>query len=427
MVMALSAGSVSSTGVANSATNTTAGGDGSAGGEGAFQALLGGMVAPDAASNTAAGDAGLLSAAAEQGETPADAAQLDPAMELLLLCGALPQAPIQMPAQTQAAPAALLSDVNSKKFAAEGLPLISAAPGAVAGTVEISSPAPANEAALLSGPAAALTSGVTENKTANQRDLHWLSANARTLLEKSAKTVESSVASAVDESASATGKSANQADTVTGLPGLTAEVLNKLLDSAPMAALMQGVHRDARQAADEADSDRVGVTNVAGALTAASLQPAATQLADDAAALDTPILLQASVGTQQWATELGNKLTLLASRETQSATLYLTPADLGPVQVRIETSQDQASVWFTAEHPDTRSALEQSLPRLRELFTAQGMSLTDAGVFDNRSQQQAAYTPEANPFTADSYQDDEALADTATVRSLSLALLDAYA
>ncbi len=424
MVMALSAGSVSSTGVANSATNTTAGGDGSAGGEGAFQALLGGMVAPDAPGDGAASDAGLLSAAAEQGDEHADMAQLDPAMELLLLCGTLPQAPIQLPAHTQVAQSVLLSDVNSKKFAAEGLPLISAAPGAVAGTVEISLPAPANEVVLLSRPASALASGVTENKAANQRDLHWLSANARSLLEKSAKTVESSVASAVDESASATGKPANQADTVTGL---TAEFLNKLLDSAPMAALMQGVHRDASKRADETEASRASATNAAGALTAASLQPAATQLADDAAALDTPILLQASVGTQQWATELGNKLTLLASRETQSATLYLTPADLGPVQVRIETSQDQASVWFTAEHPDTRSALEQSLPRLRELFTAQGMSLTDAGVFDNRSQQQAAYTPEANPFTADSYQDDEALADTATVRSLSLALLDAYA
>lgn len=137
--------------------------------------------------------------------------------------------------------------------------------------------------------------------------------------------------------------------------------------------------------------------------------------------------LHARVGTHQWAAELGNKLTLLAGRDVQSATLYMTPADLGPVQVRIDMHQDQASVWFTAEHPETRSALEQSLPRLREMFVAQGMSLTDAGVFGDRSRQGPDTGTTVNQPADGHYASDDFLEDTSMVRSISLGLLDAYA
>ncbi len=172
--------------------------------------------------------------------------------------------------------------------------------------------------------------------------------------------------------------------------------------------------------------------DVSGALSSAQLQTSGTQLSDDAnaIALAPRHQLHTQVGTHQWATELGNKLTLLATKDTQSATLYMTPADLGPVQVRIDMNQDQdqASVWFTAERAETRSALEQSLPRLREMFAAQGMSLTDAGVFGDRSRhQQPEPEPSANRLLGSQYLSGEELADTATVRSISLGLLDAYA
>lgn len=174
------------------------------------------------------------------------------------------------------------------------------------------------------------------------------------------------------------------------------------------------------------DNSAVEGTDVAGSYAPVQPQPVAASYQDISTDLQPRHQVHAHVGSAQWATELGNKLTLLATRDTQSATLYMTPADLGPVQVRIDMNQDQASVWFTAEHADTRSALEQSLPRLRELFTAQGMSLTDAGVFGNRSgqQQPQADTPAAVPRA---WMGDEAAADTALVRSLSLGLLDAYA
>jgi flagellar hook-length control protein FliK len=99
---------------------------------------------------------------------------------------------------------------------------------------------------------------------------------------------------------------------------------------------------------------------------------------------------------------------------------------MGPVQVHITMQAGQASVWFGATHPDTRAALEQSLPRLRELFAGAGMPLTDSGVFREPPQQQ----PQALPATSASRlsASDTVLAPTVThVSNIQLALLDTYA
>jgi flagellar hook-length control protein FliK len=63
-----------------------------------------------------------------------------------------------------------------------------------------------------------------------------------------------------------------------------------------------------------------------------------------------------------------------------AASLRLQPEHLGPVEVKISLHEAGASVWFGASEPETRTALQSSLPQLRELFAAQGMTLTDTGV-----------------------------------------------
>ncbi|HTX05018.1 MAG TPA: flagellar hook-length control protein FliK [Steroidobacteraceae bacterium] len=86
------------------------------------------------------------------------------------------------------------------------------------------------------------------------------------------------------------------------------------------------------------------------------------------------------VGTSAWTDELGTKLTWMAHQGIQSASLQLSPEHLGPLQVNISVHDGQASVWFGAAQSDTRAALQQSLPQLRQLFANQGLTLADAGV-----------------------------------------------
>jgi flagellar hook-length control protein FliK len=78
--------------------------------------------------------------------------------------------------------------------------------------------------------------------------------------------------------------------------------------------------------------------------------------------------------------EVGERVAVFVRDGVQSAELRVTPADLGPVTVRIDLSGTEASVAFTVAHADTREALQDALPRLRELLEANGIQLADASV-----------------------------------------------
>lgn len=81
-----------------------------------------------------------------------------------------------------------------------------------------------------------------------------------------------------------------------------------------------------------------------------------------------------------WPQALAAQVHWMAGSQVQSATLRLSPEHLGPVQVRIELQQSQINVSFSAAHAETRSALADAVPRLRELLASGGLSLGQASV-----------------------------------------------
>jgi len=90
--------------------------------------------------------------------------------------------------------------------------------------------------------------------------------------------------------------------------------------------------------------------------------------------------LSARVGTQAWDNQVGQKVIWMVGGEEQSATLELNPPDLGPVQVVLNVSNDMASVTFSSQQLEVRQALENSLPRLREMMSESGIALGNASV-----------------------------------------------
>lgn len=99
------------------------------------------------------------------------------------------------------------------------------------------------------------------------------------------------------------------------------------------------------------------------------------------------------VGNPGWDQALGQKVVYLATSGQQSATLTLNPPDLGPLQVVLQISNDQANASFTAAQPEVRQALEAALPRLREMMSEAGISLGNATVSTNLPNQQQSSTP----------------------------------
>jgi flagellar hook-length control protein FliK len=100
--------------------------------------------------------------------------------------------------------------------------------------------------------------------------------------------------------------------------------------------------------------------------------------------------LKSPVGSSAWEDELGAHLTWMTQKGLETGSLRVSPEHLGPVEVNISVQNGDASVWFAANHPDTRAALEQALPRLREMFASQGMNLADSGVSRQSLSQQGS-------------------------------------
>lgn len=93
--------------------------------------------------------------------------------------------------------------------------------------------------------------------------------------------------------------------------------------------------------------------------------------------------INAPVTQDKWADEFNQKITWLASsNKDQTAELHLNPPQLGPLDVVIKVSGDQATALFTSPHAAVRDAIEQAMPRLRDMLADNGIMLGNATVSD---------------------------------------------
>lgn len=86
------------------------------------------------------------------------------------------------------------------------------------------------------------------------------------------------------------------------------------------------------------------------------------------------------VGAKAWEHALGERITWMVAGAQQTASLTLNPPDLGPLQVVLSISEDQASANFFSAQPEVRQALEAALPKLREMMSEAGVQLGQTSV-----------------------------------------------
>jgi len=173
--------------------------------------------------------------------------------------------------------------------------------------------------------------------------------------------------------------------------------------SAGEAADLRSVQQAAQAAQGATPTDPARLQAQAREVTAAAPAPAepapaVTQLQAQAAKLDAlnPAAapadrIPARVGTQAWDNQISQRVVYMIGKE-QSATLTLNPPDLGPVQIVLNVSNEQTTVAFSSNQLEVRQALENALPRLRDMMSDSGIALgnatVDAGVADGRQAQQ---------------------------------------
>ncbi|WP_367156009.1 flagellar hook-length control protein FliK [Methylomonas sp. HYX-M1] len=92
-------------------------------------------------------------------------------------------------------------------------------------------------------------------------------------------------------------------------------------------------------------------------------------------------------GDAAWNQELGNKVIWMNTQGVPSAELRLNPENLGPIHIKVDVSQDQATVSFTAQHAAVKEAIENAIPKLRDMFSGQQLNLVDVNVSQQQSDQ----------------------------------------
>jgi len=191
--------------------------------------------------------------------------------------------------------------------------------------------------------------------------------------------------------------------------------MRELANQAPHAPAMD-------MAAAPAAASATAPEVLAGALAMGEPGPALKSMAPPARH-DPP--LQAQVGSPDWGRELASRIVTIATDGLHSASVRLSPEHLGPLDIRIAVRDGEASVAFGASHADTRAALEQALPRLRELLAAQGLQLAEASVSEHAARQERAPAG-TNHASADTAEEDPQQ-DPARHAPRPLGLLDLYA
>jgi flagellar hook-length control protein FliK len=92
------------------------------------------------------------------------------------------------------------------------------------------------------------------------------------------------------------------------------------------------------------------------------------------------------MGQSGWSEAVVNKVMWMSSQNVKSVEIQLDPAELGPLEIKIQTRGQEHQVQFVSQHAGVRDALEGQMHRLRDMFTQQGASLVDVNVSDGSAE-----------------------------------------
>ncbi len=139
-------------------------------------------------------------------------------------------------------------------------------------------------------------------------------------------------------------------------------------NSSPLAASQAGAAVTASQAA---------IAAMTGNLTG-------NQVSGTAQTITTPLASPA------WADDFSQKISWMTSQKNQIAELHLNPPNLGPLDVVLKITDNQATALFTSPHAAVREAVENAMPKLRELLADNGIMLGNATVGDQSPRDRSA-------------------------------------
>lgn len=199
------------------------------------------------------------------------------------------------------------------------------------------------------------------------------------------------------------------ADAQTAAAAASGQTDSKQIAQLVPGAVPQAAEPFAGRLQAAAASQNQGATPSAEIMKTVDLAPAAPATPNPAAQLATLTPNTASAATQPlqqtiqtpvnqpgWGEEFAQKINWISTQKNQVAELHLNPPDLGPLDVVLKVTDNQATALFSSPHGAVREAIESALPRLRESLADSGITLGQATVSDqapqDRGQQERQHT-----------------------------------
>ena len=138
--------------------------------------------------------------------------------------------------------------------------------------------------------------------------------------------------------------------------------------------------------------------------------------------LKTELSIPTKVSSPDWGSALAGRISLLVNQGINSARIQLTPPELGPIEVRVNLNNEQASVQFISHSASVREALEQAMPRLREMLESSGFSLAEGHVGEESHQRS-----QSGSGGEESVDSSQQASDSHLQQSIQIGLIDDYA
>jgi flagellar hook-length control protein FliK len=169
---------------------------------------------------------------------------------------------------------------------------------------------------------------------------------------------------------------------VSAEPSLRGSAEGKLAsgDGSAMAKLLAAEMQSAdSRPATSSGSDATPLTPLGQSPSPLAVKPAAALV---------ELALPTRLGDPGWQEGLSGRVSMMVNQRIGVATIRMNPPELGPIEVKVNLNHDQARVQFVSHAVQVRDALEQSIPRLREMLEQSGFTLVDSQVSDQSPQQQ---------------------------------------
>ncbi|WP_288346078.1 flagellar hook-length control protein FliK, partial [uncultured Pseudoalteromonas sp.] len=157
---------------------------------------------------------------------------------------------------------------------------------------------------------------------------------------------------------------------------------------------------------------------------------AQTQAQSKSVSVDPGVMQAINIIKSDAAKMLQERVSALLNINNKEAEIRLDPPEMGSMQIRIRSDAEQAQINFVVQNQQAKEALEQSMPRLREMLAQQGIELGESSIQQGSPEQQDGQSEQgqfAGNQQTDEQQPEVSAQSSETSRQQSSSSIDYYA